>query len=205
MCENEYKNIAHQYDDKVNEYDSYAHDVLFGMTYQYVNPNELLLDLGIGTGLSSIQFSKVGLKVYGVDKSEEMLNICKSKTFATELKIHNLLDDKLLFKDDLFDHVICCGVLHFIGNLENLFKESARVIKRNGIFAFLITPEEEREGYTEQMTSWGIPIYKHSLKYIKNLLDINGMKILKEQRLLMKGADKVIYNMEFSILVTQSQ
>ncbi len=158
MSEYDYKNIANQYDEKVYEYESYAHDIIFGMACQYVKRGELLLDLGIGTGLSSIQFSKIGLKIYGVDNSEEMLNVCKTKTFATELKFHNLLDRTLPYEDNFFDHIICCGVLHFIGNLENIFEESARVIKRKGIFAFLISPEEEQDGYSEQMTSWGVEL-----------------------------------------------
>jgi hypothetical protein len=33
------------------------------------------------------------------------------------------------------------------------------------------------------------------------LLETNGLELLKEQRLLIKGADKVNYDMLFSVLV----
>jgi hypothetical protein len=44
---------AIQYDQQVHEYNSYGHDVLFGMSFEYVNPHDCLLDIGIGTGLAS--------------------------------------------------------------------------------------------------------------------------------------------------------
>ena len=39
---------AAQYDQQVREYNSYGHDALFGMSFEYVNPHDCLLDIGIG-------------------------------------------------------------------------------------------------------------------------------------------------------------
>lgn len=203
MDENNYKESASQYDEQVKEYDSYGHDVLFGMSFDYVKPNEKILDLGIGTGLASIKFSKIGLKVYGLDISEEMLDACRIKSFAEELKLHNLSDDKIPYHDDCFNHIISSGVFHFISDLGNIFSEAARIIKEGGIFAFTIAPELAAAEYTKQMTSWGVPIYKHSSDYIKRLLDANRMILLKEQRLLLKGADKKNYDMLFSAIIAK--
>ena len=44
----DYSETASSYDNQVKEYDSYGHDVLFGMCYDYVNTGEKLLDIGIG-------------------------------------------------------------------------------------------------------------------------------------------------------------
>lgn len=203
MNENDYKENASQYDDQVKEYDSYGHDVVFGMSFEYVKQNEKILDLGIGTGLASIKFSKIGLKVYGLDISEDMLNICRTKSFAEELKLHNLSDNRIPYNDDYFDHIICCGVFHFIGDLRNIFSEASRLMKEGGIFAFTISPDDKTEEYVKQMTAWGVPIYKHSPGFIKKLLDINGMRLLKEQMLLLKGADKVNYDMLFSVMIAR--
>jgi predicted TPR repeat methyltransferase len=54
------------------------------------NPQDRLLDIGIGTGLGSMPFAKTGLEIFGIDGSVEMLKICKSKEFATDLKQFNL-------------------------------------------------------------------------------------------------------------------
>lgn len=203
MNEYDYKEIASTYDEEVKEYDSYGHDVLFGMSFEYVQPNEIILDLGIGTGLASIKFFKIGLKIYGLDISDDMLNVCRAKSFAEELKRHNLAVNKIPYNDAYFNHIICSGVFHFLSDLENIFSEVARIIKKGGIFAFTIAPDNTELEYTKLMTSWGVPIYKHSTNYIQRLLNTNGMRLVKEQRLLMKGADKKNYDMLFSVMIAK--
>jgi ubiquinone/menaquinone biosynthesis C-methylase UbiE len=203
MNEYDYKEIANQYDEQVKEYDSYGHDVIFGMCYEYVSPNEKILDLGIGTGLASIQFSKIGLKVYGLDIAEDMLNVCRNKAFAEELKLYKLSNDNLPYDDNSFNHIISCGVFHFLGDLKNVFSDVARVLRKGGIFGFTIAPDNFTNEYSQQMTAWGVPIFKHSTDYIKELLENNEMRLLKEQRLLIKGADKLNYDMLFSVMIAK--
>ena len=77
---------ATEYDQQVREYGWFGHEILFGMCIDYISPNDFLLDVGIGTGLGSHLFAKVGLEVFGIDGSVEMLNICKSKCIAKELR-----------------------------------------------------------------------------------------------------------------------
>ncbi len=198
-----YKELAGSYDRQVREYNSYAHDVIFGMSFEYVKAHEKLLDIGIGTGLASINFSKLGLKVFGLDSSQEMLDECRSKSFARALDLHDLTAAPIPYEDNYFHHVICCGVLHFFGNLEDLFKEVARVIKPEGIFSFTMAPQNTEESYVKEDTSWGVPIFKHSPEYILELLSENGFGVEKEQRLLMKGADKINFDMLFSAFVAR--
>ena len=203
MNESDYRETAVNYDNQVKEYDSYGNDVLFGMCYDYVNSGEKLLDIGIGTGLASIKFSRTGLKIYGLDESQEMLNACQSKSFAEELIRYDINLDRIPYKDQYFNHVISCGVFHFVGDLSNLFADVKRVIKKDGIFAFSIAPQETSAGYIKEPTAWGVSIFKHSSQYIMQLLSENNLELQKEQRLLIKGADKVSYDMLFSVLITR--
>ena len=196
-----YEELASQYDEEVKAYDSYGHAVIFGMSFEFVSADEKLLDIGVGTGLASMQFAEVGLKVYGLDTSQEMLAVCRSKSFTEELKQCDMTREPIPYKDRCFDHVVCCGVLHFASDLNNLFSEVKRVIRRGGIFAFTIAPQETAVGYVEEPTAWGVSIFKHSPQYIMELLETNGLELLKEQRLLIKGADKVNYDMLFSVLI----
>ncbi|MGD9162689.1 MAG: class I SAM-dependent methyltransferase, partial [Desulfobacteraceae bacterium] len=142
-----YREDAGSYDRQVREYDSYTHDVIFGMSFEFVKASERLLDIGIGTGLASIKFSRLGLDVFGLDSSQEMLDECKAKSFAQALDLYNITIDPIPYEDNYFHHVICCGVIHFIGNLEKLFKEVARVIKPGGIFSFTIAPNNTEASY----------------------------------------------------------
>lgn len=196
-----YRELASQYDKQVKTYSSYGHEAIFGMSFEFVNADEKLLDIGIGTGLASILFSKAGLKVYGLDASQEMLNACQSKSFTQALSLYNMADERIPYKDQYFNHVICSGAMHFVGDLANLFAEIKRVMKKGGLFAFTIAPQETKADYNKEATSWGVPIFKHSLPYIMGLLGKNGLELKKEQRLLIKGEDKVNYDMLFSVLI----
>jgi predicted TPR repeat methyltransferase len=203
---------AAQYDQQVREYESYVHDALFGMSFEYVNPHDSLLDIGIGTGLASLPFARVGLEVFGCDGSTEMLKVCESKAFAKELKVFDLQNTPLPYSDGFFDHVICCGVFHFFGDLETIVKEILRIIKPGGIFAFTVaaqTSDEETatgdnaHGYIETPTPWGVPIFKHSGAYVTSLLHALGFEMLKTQKLLIRGGPEDSEDMLFRVYVAR--
>jgi len=203
MEKSAHNEFANHYDDEVRAYDSYGHDVIFGMSFDYVKPDEKLLDIGIGTGLASIKFSQIGLKVFGLDSSQDMLSACESKSFAESLNLYDISKDSIPFEDQFFNHIICCGVLHFVDDLEPLFSEVKRVSRKGGIFAFSISPHSGNTHFIKESTKWGIPIFKHSPRYINELFESYGLDLLKEQRLLIKGADKINYDMQFSILLAK--
>ncbi len=195
-----YRELASQYDKEVRAYNSYGHEVIFGMSFAFVSVEEKLLDIGIGTGLASIHFSEVGLKVYGLDDSQEMLAACQQKSFTEALKRCDIIREPMPYDNLYFNHVVCCGVLHFVRDLTALFSEVKRVMRSGGIFAFTIAPQEASADYIEEPTAWGVSIFKHAPRYIMELLETNGMELMKEQRLLIKGADKVHFDMLFSVL-----
>jgi len=203
---------AAQYDQQVREYNCYSHDILFGMSFEYVKPRECLLDIGIGTGLASLPFAKVGIEVFGCDGSTKMLKVCESKAFTKELKVLDLQDIPLPYSDGFFNHVISCGVFHFFGELKPIVKEVLRIIKPGGIFAFTVaaqTTEEEMrtgdnlQGYSEMPTPWGVPIFTHSKGYIANLLDAHGFDMLKTQKILIRGGPEDSDDMLFKACIAR--
>ena len=188
---------ASEYDREVRETGWFGPEVLFGLCFECVSPRERLLDIGIGTGLASLPFARAGLEVFGIDGSAEMLEICRSKAFAEDLREFDLRDMPLPYSDDFFDDVICCGVFHLIGDLEPIFKEVFRVIKPGGIFAFNTlaeTPEKgdwvvshSPQGYSEILSDWGVPVFMHSGGYTEKLLQGSGFDRLKELKFLVRG------------------
>lgn len=204
---------ASQYDQQVRDCRCHTHDVLFGMVFEYVRPHETLLDIGIGTGLASWPFAKLGLTIFGLDGSAQMLEVCESKGFVEDLRQSDLRSGPLPYSDDSFDHVICCGVLHFLGELGPIVAEVSRVIKPEGFFAFTIAVQEPAERgssagnsspYSCKPTPWGVSIYAHNDRYIESVLQESGFETLKTQKILMWSGSEDAEDLLFEAVVARS-
>jgi predicted TPR repeat methyltransferase len=174
---------AKEYDYQIKNYDCYIAEVLFGLSYEYIKKGDALLDIGIGTGISSKLFYLAGLHISGIDGSAEMLNICKTKGIAEELIEQDLLVFPWPYRDDMFNHVICCGVFHFIGDLDKMFDEISRIQKNDGIFAFTVMDgkdnQRNQERYQERIED-GLNIFSHKARYIYKLMKNNHYSKEKE-------------------------
>lgn len=204
--------LAGEYDSLVEQYHSHTHDVLFGMCYEYLNPGEALLDVGIGTGLSSLQFASAGLEIFGMDASESMLRECRKKGFVRELKEHDMTNLPWPYDNETFSHVISCGVLHFFGKLDSIFAEVSRVLRPGGLFAFTVAMlsqqkcdnyGEEISSYLEMPTRWDTSIFKHSSAYIGYLVQAISFSILKEQKILTMSDEAGGEDLLLTVLVTR--
>lgn len=164
---------AADYDQQVQAYGCYVAEVLFGLIYEDVRPGQHLLDLGIGSGLSAVLFAKAGLRVYGLDFSPAMLELCRVKGIAVDLQQWDLLTTPWPYPTESFDHAVCCGVFHFIAELEAIFDETKRVLCPAGLFAFTTkapaTGIDTGRAY-EQTSGDGLDIFAHSPSYLEGLL-----------------------------------
>ena len=189
MATSPHNQWARDYDAESRRYEWHGPEILFGLAFEFVTAGQTLLDLGIGTGLSALPFQKAGLEVSGIDASPEMLEICRSKNFARELRQHDIERPPLPYPDGRFDLVIACGVFHLIDRLEPMVSEASRLLKEKGTFAF--TFEKHRVGADDGIPvragevskrideESGVEIFRHSESYIKRLLGENGLVVLK--------------------------
>jgi predicted TPR repeat methyltransferase len=175
---------AAEYDDQVRQYDCYLAEALFGLCYEFTEPGQKLLDVGIGSGLSAQLFTKAGLCVYGMDFSPAMLEVCRLKGIALELKQGDVQKKPWPYPTQAFDIVVCCGVTHFIPDLETLFSEAERVLQRGGYFAFTTKSPglPDVQGKYEKVTSGELEVFSHSPKYLEDLLELNGFERRKVLR-----------------------
>lgn len=177
--------MANDYDSKAEEYDWRGPEVAFGLSYSFVNPGESVLDIGIGTGLGSILFHKAGLNVYGMDVSTEMLEACREKRFATDLKEHDLTLEPYPYDAESLDHAVCLGVLNFFSDLRPVFREVARIVRNDGVFAFIVGdrgPGEAAEltvGPEHTESDSTVTMYRHGTEEINDLLNDNGFELVR--------------------------
>jgi hypothetical protein len=62
MSANLHDSYAGDYDNQAQACDCRVAEVLFGLCYEFIQPRQRLLDLGIGSGLSAALFAKAGCK-----------------------------------------------------------------------------------------------------------------------------------------------
>ena len=159
----------------------YGYDVVFGMMFENVKKGEKLLDLGIGTGLSSEPFHKAGLVIYGVDISQEMLDACEQKGFTKELKLFDLSKHPFPYNDGQFDHIISVGVFNFFNDLNHFFSEARRLLAPNGTFGFTVVEHKGDEKiFIKKYENVDIFTYHHNRSYIDEMIARYGYECLKD-------------------------
>ncbi len=128
--------FAQNYDQYVTQGSWHSPEILFGLSYEFLKPGEKILDIGVGTGLSARPFVKMGLTVYGIDHSPEMVEVCEKKKLVRELKLVDISKEKFPYQNQYFHHVIASGLFHLTGDLDHVFKEVCRVMAKGGLFVF---------------------------------------------------------------------
>ena len=206
---------ARDYDSQSRRYEWHGPEILFGLAFEFVSAGDKLLDMGIGTGLSAQPFCQAGLSVSGIDDSDEMLEVCRSKSIAGELKNHDIRQTPLPYPNGEFDHVVACGVFHFIDRLEPLVSEASRLLKERGTFVF--TFEKHRVGADDGIPvragevskriddETGTEIFRHSEAYIKRLLGENGFAVLKTAEFVASVHPETGRKVHFRVVVTRKR
>jgi len=175
-----------EYDRVAEETGWHGPEALFGMMFEYVEPGELLLDVGIGTGRSSFLFHRAGLRVLGMDIDEEMLAAVDEKGFAERLTRHDLTEAPYPYQEGSIDHIICAGVINFCADPTPVFSEAARLLRDGGLLgvsagdrdadepaAVEVGPEHTRTGGT-------VTMYRHTAADVRGLLSTHGLSPVRE-------------------------
>ena len=137
--------FAQNYDDYIQNCHWIGTDILFGLMFEYIKSNQTILDIGIGTGLSSLPFKQFGLSIYGIDGAIEMIKICRDKKITEDIRQIDLTEDHTWFEYKIFNHAVSHGVFHLIGDLKYIFKQTSLILVKNGCFGFTYERMQDSE------------------------------------------------------------
>lgn len=127
------------------------HLVRYKFAYRIINPNDIVLDYGCGSGYGSRMLAEKASKVIGIDNDMQAIISAKSsytKENLTFIEV-DLLQDEGLFPSAMFDVIICYEVIEHLErhNGIELLRQLRQKLKSNGILLLSCPkykPYEER-------------------------------------------------------------
>jgi SAM-dependent methyltransferase len=135
-----YADISKTYD----KYRSYSGDEIQEIIdFAGIKPGTKVLDLGCGTGNVARGLRElINADIVGLDISRPMLSVARDKSL--EVICADASKGRLPFHDGSFDAIIGAFVIHQIDNLDNLFAECYRCLRR-GVLALLTSSHRQIE------------------------------------------------------------
>mgnify|MGYP001199597731 FL=1 len=161
-----YKNWANLYDTDMSSW-GYA----YRLQLNKILTNKLklkktikILDAGCGTGYVAEVLSKLNYKnITGIDFSEEMLTIARSKKIYKKLMCQSL-NEKIELRSKQFELIICTGVLTSGHVGPSALHELIRILKPQGFFICSIAESVYKKNGFEK-----------EIKNLKNLVSIKSI------------------------------
>ena len=155
---------------KIYDVQSVVYDATFGrlvrrrvaraIEHMNIEGEELVLDMGIGTGASLSYYPTDRGRIIGVDLSGGMLRLARRKirelglTRATVFQANAL---ELPFADNLFDHVFISHVISVVSDPYRLVREAQRVAKP-GARIVILNHFQSTNRFIALLEKWASPV-----------------------------------------------
>ena len=146
---------------------------------KYVKKDAKILDLGCGTGRTTINLYKIGyINIIGIDNAKKQLKIAKDYIKKNNLPISfiNCNAKRLPFKNQSFDIAFFSfNGLMTIKKKEKVFDEIYRILKKDGLFIFTAHNKDE----INSNIKLNYYIHLSNIEELKKTIDDNKFEILE--------------------------
>jgi phosphatidylethanolamine/phosphatidyl-N-methylethanolamine N-methyltransferase len=133
------------------------------VSHMNIGKDDLVLDLGIGTGASLNFFPRDRGRIVGIDLSSGMLRYCRQKIREWDLRNVNVFQANALelpFADNVFDHVFISHVISVVSDPVALVKEAQRVAKP-GAKILILNHFQSTNRLIALIEKWLCPMFIH--------------------------------------------
>lgn len=169
-----------------------------------------LLDFGCAEGNFLVLAKKKGWEAYGVEQSKFASKLAKKRG----LKVYNKPINEIKFQDNSFDVITLWDVIEHLSDLEGIFKELKRILKKDGLL-IIRTPNKDsifhliaNFSYSLSFKTITFPIktmyhldhlYYFSEQTLDKTLNKNGFKTKK---LIMNDQTTMYFKNKFMKIIT---
>lgn len=149
--------------------------------------NKKTLDIGCGEGIFLGELAKRGIDVKGVDIDKQALEKAKDnfRRLNVKVDVKKSSADKIPFKNESFEQIICLDVLEHVKNPNNVISEINRILRKNGKVIISVPNELYLIktilpfNFSEQLKVIGHNNKGFYYGDIKTILEKNGFKVLR--------------------------
>jgi SAM-dependent methyltransferase len=109
-----------------------------------VQPDQSILDIACGNGLTSRRLALLGANVTAFDFSAELIKLATSRPNPNSRIAYHVIDgtnESVLFElgEHVFDSALCNMALFDMADIEPLFRALPRILMPKGVFVFSLT------------------------------------------------------------------
>ena len=159
----------------------------------YLSPEDVVLDIGCGTGTQCDDFAGNVKQVTGIDISSKLLAIAEQR--KAERKLDNvefiktsIYDEHL--KANSFNVVMAFFVLHFFEDIDAVFKRNHELLKPDGLFISETACLGEKSKITGKLLRFA--------GHLGLLPKINLLTTQQLEQALEKSGFRIVYKTRFS-------
>ena len=182
-----FDNFAEHFDHRlVDDLNYRIPQILCERLIEMCGPRKLrVLDLGCGTGLCGAHLVDACSLLVGVDVSPAMLAKAAGQQALRQAAPNRISPNTLLAAPAAaFDVVLAADVFVYIGDLAEVFAQTARVLAADGLFAFSI----ERTGDEDDFRLQPNGRYVQSAGYVKRIAAASGLAEISSFEQTIRGA-----------------